>query len=96
MQRRRVEPAEPQTALEQPPIDGILQPAREVLPGDERLDRTGHEPLLVHVDQRLEVHGWRKRRERIEHLGVRRRREVAGHWVDADQLRGRRRIDQVR
>ena len=94
-ERRRVESAKPQTTLEQAAIDGVLQSTREVLSGDERLDGTSHEPLLVHVDQRLEVHGRRKRRERIEHLGMRRRREVAVHRIDADQLCGRRGIDQV-
>ena len=66
-----------------------------MLSGDERLDGASHEPLLVHVDQRLEVHGRRKRRERIEDLGMRRWREVAVHRIDADQLCGRRGIDQV-
>jgi hypothetical protein len=96
MQRRRVESAETQTALKKASIDRKLQSAREVLPSYERLDGPCHEPLLVHVDERLEVHGRRQRRESVEHLRVCRRREVARYRVDADQFRGRRRIDEVR
>jgi len=96
MQRRRVESAETQTALKQASIDGKLQSAREVLPSYERLDGPCYESLLVHVDERLEVHGRRQRRESVEHLRVCRRREVAGYGVDADQFRGRGGIDEVR
>ena len=92
----RVEPTETQAALEQPPVDGILQSARQMLPRDERLDGACHEALFVHVDQRFKVHGRRKWWESIEHLGMCWSRKVAGHGLDAHQLCRCRRINQVR
>jgi hypothetical protein len=96
VQRRRVKPTKTQTTLEQPPIDRILQPACEVLPSDERFDRTGNEPLLVHVDQGLKVHGWRKWWQGIKHLRVCQRRKVARDRFDANRLCGGGRVDQIR
>lgn len=96
MQCRRIEPTKTQAALEQPPVDGMLQSARQMLPRDQRLDGACHEALFVHVDQRLEVHGWRKWREGIEDLGMSWCRKVARHRLDADRLCGRRRINQIR
>ena len=90
-----VKPAQAQTALEQPSIDRVLQSARQVLASDECLDRTRNQPLLVHIDQRLEMHGRWERWERIEHLRVRRRRKVSRIRLGTDQFCRRSRIDQV-
>ena len=95
-QRLLGEPAQPQTPLEQLAVDVELHPAREVLPRDEVLDGPRDEPLLLHVDQRLELHRIRQRRQRVEHLGMGGRVEVPRRRVDSDSFVRRRGIDEIR
>ena len=95
-QRLLGEPAQPQTPLEQLAVDAELYPAREVLPRDEVLDGPRDEPLLLHVDQRLELHRIRQRRQRVEHLGMGGRVKVPRRRVDPDRFVRRRGVDEIR
>lgn len=95
LQRIVVQPAQLQALLEEFLLRRVLHLHREMLRADERLDDARDETLLVHVDQRLELHGGRERREVREHLGVRGRLERVCRGVDLDRLGRRGGVDQV-
>ena len=96
MQRGIVKTTQTQTTLEQPSINRVLQPTREMLTSDECLDRTRNKTLLMYIDQRLKMHGRRERRERIECLGVGWGGKVTGFRIGADELCGCSRVNKVR
>jgi len=91
----RLQPPDPQTPLKQLLVDRKLHPACEVLSRDQILDHPRDQPLLVHVDQRLELHRWWERRERLEDLGLTRRVKADRVRVDGHGFVRRRRIDEV-
>lgn len=96
MQRGIVKPAQTQTTLEQPSINRVLQPAREMLTSDECLHRTRNKALLMYVDQRFKMHRRRERRKRIECFGVGWSGKVTGFRIGADELCGCSRVNKVR
>ena len=93
MQRGIVKPAQTQTALEQPSINRVLQPTREMLTSNECLDSARNKALLMHVDQRLEMHRRRERRERLECLGMGGGGKVTGFRISTDEFCGCSRVN---
>lgn len=67
----------------------------QVLPSNHRLDDTSDHALLVHVDQRFEMHGCGERRKSREDLRARRCVKVGAEGVDANRLRGSGGVNQV-
>lgn len=95
LQRILIESPQLQALLEQLTIDGELDTTCKMLSSDERLDGPSDEPLFVHIDERLELHGWRQRSKSGEHVWMGGVYEVSV-LIDAGGFVRGRRINKIR
>ena len=84
-----------QALVEQLLVNVKVHATRELLAGDERLDNARYLPLLVDIDQRLQLDKRRQRRECREHVWVSWWAACARVRVDLHGEMGCGGIDQV-
>jgi len=83
-----IKPAKTETLLENLAVNINVDSAGKMLSGNERLDYLCHTPLLVDVNQRLQVHGCRKRIQSREYIGMSKRIEDSRNRVDTKKIIG--------
>ena len=88
-----IKAAKTETLLEKLAVNINVDPAGKVLPGNKRLDYFCHTPLLMNVNQRLQVHGWWKRMQSRKYIRMRKRIEDGRNGVDTKKIIGSSWID---